>query len=130
MVWNLLARRILTTMNESTAAWFGFQKHYRFDVWYRNDIYKSSAREVKVIVVQRDFKEISTNLGMWDFKYLKVFVKANRCFSGKDSGSSIKQMNEQISLPPIEIVTIFQSYLKLTLLSCLIRWTKAFACED
>lgn len=75
-------------------------------------------------------RSLKNNLGKWVFKYRKVFVNANRCFSGRDSGSSIKQMNEQISLPPIEIVTIFQSYLKLTLLSCLIRWTNAIACED
>lgn len=70
--------------------------------------------------------EIS-NLGKLFFKYLNVFVSVNRCFSGKLSGSFIRQRNEQISLPPIEIVTIFQSNLKLTLLSFLIRCTNAFA---
>lgn len=70
------------------------------------------------------------NLGKFFFKYLKVFVSAMRCFSGRESGSFIRQINEQMSFPPIVIVTIFQSNLKLTLLSCLIRWTNAFACGD
>lgn len=81
----------------------------------------------------RDFKhlhrQLLTYLGRLFFKYLKVFVNEARCFSGSDSGSLIRQMNEQMSLPPIVIVTIFQSYLKLTLLSFLMRCTKACACE-
>ena len=39
------------------------------------------------------------------------------------------QMKEQKSLPPMAIVTIFQSYLKLTLLSCFILFIKDLALE-
>lgn len=60
-------------------------------------------------------------------KYRNVFVKAILCISGKRSGLSIRHKKLQISLPPIDIVTIFQSYLKLTRLSFLMRLTSARA---
>lgn len=119
----------LTAMDEATVTRLRLLKHHRFDEWHTDDIHECSTQE-RAEVNTIWIKFCSTNLGRLFFKYLKVLVNEARCLSGSDSGSIIKQMNEQMSLPPIVIVTIFQSYLKLTLLSFLMRCTKAFACED
>jgi hypothetical protein len=81
----------------------------------------------QVVGVNDNHNEACANLGRLFFKYRIVFSSDIRCLSGSESGSSIMHMNEQKSLPPIAIVTIFQSYLKLTLRSCLILFTRDLA---
>jgi hypothetical protein len=119
--------RELTAMDEATFLRLRLRKHHSVDEWNWDDVDKCSGEMNQVVEVNDNHNEACANLGRLFFKYRSVFNSDIRCFSGRESGSSIMQINEQKSLPPIAIVTIFQSYLKLTLRSCLILFTRDLA---